>query len=230
MERVLFVDECDVSSIPDLCAQGHFRCVGVMRGQGKGGGRRWILVRPGIVPSLSLRTVPSSRRVVWVFDLNRVLGYRWHDETGNLRAKIEVNIRIGRSQAVLFRPGARKLLRLLHAAGHEVWLWSTMQHGSVLAWRDALAEFVPDDRCLCGSDCPEPDLKDLRIVRRRGGYAEGEVDVCLIDDDSAKGRLDSSSLVVAPAFEPRSPFDPVAVSDSGLSRVLGEILKRIGKG
>lgn len=258
LQRVVFVDEGDdidavALRVSEYVRVGGFRCVGVTwvpaaggggigsgssgssdsgsgsgigTGTGMTGHRRWVLVRPGLVRPLSSL---HGRRRILVFDLNRVLGIRWHDEEHQFRERVEVNLRIGRHQAVLFRPGARKLLKMLHAAGQEVWFWSTMQRGSVLSWRDALAEFVPEGRCLSGEDCPRPDVKDLSVVVRRvGGDGVRLEDVWLIDDDPDKARLHPERFIQAPPYEPRDPFDPIAVSDGGMGVLMARILGATG--
>ena len=214
-------------SIADYVRRGEFRCIGVMRvpvGESGELCRRWVLVRPGLVRPLA--GLHGKRRTL-VFDLNRVLGVRWHDEEHRFREGIEVNLRIGRHQAVLFRPGARKLLKMLHAAGQDIWFWSTMQRSSVLAWRRALAEFVPEEHCLSGDDCPEPDLKDLSVVWRRlggGGDVVRKEDVWMIDDDPTKVRLHPDRFIQAVPYEPRDPFDPVALSDGGMGALMARIV------
>jgi len=223
MERVVFLEESDgLAGKIDECMSRGFRCIGVMSKESKESkdrtSRSWIMVRPGIV-----RPLPETRcRTVWVFDLNRVLGIKWQDEERRFREKIDVHLRVGRNQAVLFRPGARRLLKILHAANQEVWFWSTMQRSSVLTWRSYLADFVPDEHCLSADDCPEPDLKDLRVITTRTPGVDMDR-VWMIDDDPRKVRLQPDRLIQATPYDPHDPFDPIAVCDTGM----GELLKAI---
>jgi hypothetical protein len=185
--------------------------------------RRWLLVRPGIERPLA----GARRRLVIVFDLNGVLGAKLFDAGGRLRMPQRCQARCG-PLAFVLRPGAAKLLRVCEAAGHEVWIWSTMQRSTVSAFGRAVAPWLPPGRLLCAEDCegggPGP-AKDLRVVWARSSIAgpDAAARTLLLDDDASKGRLQPECVAVVPPFAPSGPYDFAAVSDRGALSMLAAI-------
>jgi hypothetical protein len=203
----------------DLCAVLDFRPAGVAAGPA--GARRWILVRPGVERPLACLPGSSSRRLVLVFDLNGVLGAKWFDAGGRFRLGRHCHARTG-PLAFVLRPGAPKLLRMCEAAGHEVWIWSTMQRVTVDAFGRAVAPWLPPGRLLCGDECGAEGEKDLRRVWARTALAGEDVAsrTLLFDDDVSKGRLQPGCVREVPRFEPEGPYDLEAVSDAGAREML----------
>lgn len=201
--------------------------------EGRGGRedrRRWVLVRPGIErPFADWRGSragdgDSARRMVLVFDLNGVLGAKLFDPAMRWRVPRHCQARCG-AIAFRVRPGAAKLLRMCEAAGHEVWIWSTMQRATVEACGRAVAPWLPPGRLLSREDCFEPDAKDLRLVWQRSALQGPDLlaRTLLFDDDASKGRLQPECVRTVPLFAPRDPYDDTG--DGGALGMLGLIVR-----
>jgi hypothetical protein len=184
--------------------------------------RRWVLVRPGIERPLA----GSARRLVLVFDLNGVLGAKLFDPAMRWRVPRHCQARCG-AIAFRVRPGAAKLLRMCEAAGHEVWIWSTMQRATVEACGRAVAPWLPPGRLLSREDCGEPDAKDLRLVWQRSALQGPDIAArtLLFDDDAAKGRLQPECVRTVPLFAPRDPYDDTG--DGGALGMLALIVRAL---
>ena len=192
--------------------------------------RAWVLVRPGIARPLAVRAAPHHL----VFDLNGVLAAKLLVPPPRPAAWAHVRLPPPSPLVFLLRPGAAKLLRMLAAEGHWVWLWSTMQPASVAALAAALAPFLPRHRCLSAPDCAPGGVKDLRTLWRR---AEGESrdaalprpeHTLLFDDDPAKCHADHAAHFVRVApFTPDSPWDYAAAEDREMLRLLAFIAARV---
>jgi hypothetical protein len=210
---------------------------GDRRGPG-GGGRAWVLVRPGIARPLAVRAPPHHL----VFDLNGVLAAKMlsppgagHRHAAARAPWAHVRLPPPSPLAFLLRPGAAKLLRMLAAEGHWIWLWSTMQPATVAALAAALAPFLPPHRLLAAPDCAPGGVKDLRAVWHRAGGESRDADLprpehtLLLDDDPAKCHSDHAAahfLRVAP-FAPASPWDYAAAGDREMLRILAVLAARI---
>jgi len=191
--------------------------------------RRWVLVRPGL--QRPLEGMADRARLVLVFDLNGVLGAKWFDPGAQWRVRRHCHARCG-AVAFVLRPGASKLLRVCESAGHEVWLWSTMQRATVEACARILAPWLPPGRVLSRDDCPAPDTKDLRKVWAQSALQGPDLAArtLLFDDDLAKGRLQPECVRLAPLFAPRDPYDTEAVADVGALNMLSVIARAMKAG
>jgi hypothetical protein len=245
VSRAVYVTEAELSEHGRrlLGRDGwEFRPIGAV--QSADGGRRWLLVRPGIERPLG----QGGRRLVLVFDLNGVLGAKLFDAGGRLRPGRHCHARTG-PLAFVLRPGAAKLLRMCEAAGHEVWIWSTMQRPTVEAFGRAAAPWLPPGRLLCAEDCSGsgdgwspseakgsgwtpseakgsgPILKDLRRVWAASSLGGPDVAArtLLLDDDASKGRLQPECVVEVPEFSAEGPYDEAVVSDRGAGFMLAAI-------
>jgi hypothetical protein len=203
-----------------LCDTWGFRPIGVVQSEGS---RRWLLARPGIERPLGA-AVPGARRLVLVFDINGVLGAKWFDPTHRWVPPVRCHARLG-NVAFFARPGVAKLLRMCDAAGHEVWLWSTMQRGTVDAFVTAIAPWLPPGRVLAAEDCPSPDTKDLARVWKSSAIAGADASqrTLLFDDDLNKGRLHPQCVVQVESFCPEGPFDFAIVEDRGALAMLARV-------
>lgn len=222
--RALYLSAEEFAEHRDLlCGVWGYRAIGAMAGPATSP-RRWVLVRPGIERPLD--GLAHRRRLVLVFDLNGVLGAKWFDPSRRLRCPRHCHVRSG-PVAFFLRPGASKLLRICDSAGHEVWIWSTMQRETVTALTRALAPWLPPGRVLCGSDCASPDTKDLRRVWADSGIAGPDVAsrTLLMDDDGAKGKLQPACVRQVPQFAPEGPFDTEAVVDRGALWMLAQVAR-----
>jgi hypothetical protein len=191
--------------------------------------RRWVLVRPGL--QRPLEGMAHRARLVLVFDLNGVLGAKWFDPGAQWRVRRHCHARCG-AVAFVLRPGASKLIRVCESAGHEVWLWSTMQRATVEACARILAPWLPPGRVLSRDDCPAPDTKDLRKVWAQSALQGPDLAArtLLFDDDLAKGRLQPECVRLAPLFAPRDPYDTEAVADVGALNMLSVIARAMKAG
>lgn len=218
---------------PAIAQTWGFRAVGVVARPGAPEGRLWMYARPGLERPLAKPPGwPTPAPMVLVFDVNGVLcakvGPAGH-------APHSVHVRAPGGMGFVIRPGAAKLLRVCAAAGHEVWLWSTMQRGTVDAVAAALAPWIPPGRRLCADDCTRGMLKDLRRVWDLSGLARhGETDphrhlaarTILFDDDPAKAALQPQNVVVVPRFAPLDAYDMACVADRGALSMLGVVARR----
>jgi hypothetical protein len=203
--------------------------------------RAWVLVRPGIARPLAVRAAPHHL----VFDLNGVLAAKLLVPPPRPAPWAHVRLPPPSPLVFLLRPGAAKLLRMLAAEGHWVWLWSTMQPASVAALAAALAPFLARHRCLAAPDCAPGGVKDLRTLWRRAEGERREVfahepqaqgaaalprpeHTLLFDDDPAKCHPDHAAHFVRVApFAPDSPWDYAAAEDREMLRLLAFIAARI---
>lgn len=199
--------------------------------------RAWVLVRPGIARPLAVRAAPHHV----VFDLNGVLAAKMVIGPAAAAGWAHVRLPPPSPVAFLVRPGAAKLLRMLAAEGHWVWLWSTMQPATVRALAAALAPFLPAHRLLAAPDCAPGNVKDLRTVWRRAGsafHADAEArrdaaaplpeHTLLFDDDPAKVHPEQTAhFVRVSPFAPASPWDPAAVADREMLRLLALFAARV---
>jgi hypothetical protein len=201
------------------------------------GGRLWLYVRPGLQRPLACppELLPPSRvaRLVLVFDLNGVLCAKLGNAAG------PAHVRTPGGMGFVMRPGAAKLLRVCAAAGHEVWLWSTMQRATVDAVAAVLAPWIPPGRRLSAQDCTGGALKDLRRIWDQGAGAAARpaakvpdlVDrTLLFDDDPSKGALQPANVVAVPRFAPRDVYDVACVSDRGAIGMLTQVARRSMRG
>jgi hypothetical protein len=206
-----------------------FRPVGVVRTE-ESARRLWLYVRPGLQrplacpPELGRR----PRGLILVFDLNGVLCAKLSGEgaapSHRGRLASPAHVRTPGGMGFVFRPGASKLLRVCAAAGHEVWLWSTMQRSTVDAVTTALAPWIPPGRRLCAQDCTAGHLKDLRrIWAERPGAEECTM---LFDDDATKGAMQPRNVVVVPRFELRDAYDLQSVCDRGALEMLAQVVRK----
>lgn len=221
VSRAVYVTEADFREhARRLLGVWDYRPIGVVLGGD--GVRRWVLVRPGIERPLG--SSPGARRLVLVFDLNGVLGAKLFDAGGRLQPGRHCHARTG-PLAFLLRPGASKLLRMCASAGHEVWLWSTMQRPTVEAFGRAAAPWLPPGRLLCAEDCSPGPVKDLRRVWGVSSLAGPDVAdrTLLLDDDASKGQLQPDCVVSVPSFSPEGPYDEAAVGDRGAGFMLAAI-------
>lgn len=202
-----------------------FRAIGVVAEPSAPEGRVWLFARPGIERPLSdPRTGKPHAPMVLVFDVNGVLGAK-------LAAPARGHLRLGRGGEVAFvlRPGAAKLLRVCAAAGHSVWLWSTMQRGTVDAIASVLAPWIPPGRRLCAEDCSWPadgsgsPAKDLARVWQHEPPGSDRRTL-LLDDDPTKGRLQPHCVRAVPRFAPSGGYDLACVSDRGAAAMLEAIV------
>lgn len=203
--------------------------------------RAWVLARPGIARPLAVR----GHRFHLIFDLNGVLAAKIVPRARALggaptcspRPPAWAHVRMPPPSPMCFllRPGAAKLLRMLDAEGHWVWLWSTMQPQTVHTLAYALAPWLPQHRLLAAPDCgpgKEQPVKDLRTVWRRSQRdpaAPAPEHTLLFDDDPAKAlpeHRDKHYVRVAP-FAPISPWDFAVVQDRETLRILGLIATHI---
>jgi hypothetical protein len=201
------------------------------------GGRLWLYVRPGLQRPLACppELLPPGRvaRLVLVFDLNGVLCAKLGNAAG------PAHVRTPGGMGFVMRPGAAKLLRVCAAAGHEVWLWSTMQRATVDAVAAVLAPWIPPGRRLSAQDCTGGALKDLRRIWDQGAGAAARpaakvpdlVDrTLLFDDDPSKGALQPANVVAVPRFAPRDVYDVACVSDRGAIGMLTQVARRSMRG
>jgi hypothetical protein len=120
----------------------------------------------------------------------------------------------------LLRPGASKLLRMLDAEGHWVWLWSTMQPQTVHTLGHALAPWLPPHRMLSAPDCEPgsssapsppgslPTVKDLRVIWRRSERRHDGSAPC----PSPEGEAQSSGRLAASRPRPSGARPPGSAS------------------
>jgi hypothetical protein len=215
---------------PAIAQTWGFRVIGVVGRADAPEGRMWMYVRPGLErPLAKLPGCPVPAPMVLVFDVNGVLcakvgiaGHRHHTAA---------HIRAPGGMGFILRPGASKLLRVCAAAGHEVWLWSTMQRATVDAVAAALAPWIPPGRRLCADDCTRGMLKDLRRVWDASGLGGPHQPplpgrTILFDDDPAKAALQPQNVVVVPRFAPHDAYDMACVTDRGALGMLGEVARR----
>jgi hypothetical protein len=172
------------------------------------------MVRPGLQRVFAHPSLP--RPLTLVFDLNHVLAVKWQDPAFRYRPRVHCDVRVG-PMAFLIRPGARKLLNMLRAAGHRVVIWSTMQEGTVAA---IVALLAPWAETRCGRDCEPGGVKNLEALGSPLAHT------LLIDDDPAKARLQPQCHVPVPPWNPESPWDERAVADRGVVRMMEQIVKK----
>jgi len=240
MERVIFLPAPVSDSSLSLMNQGGFQCAGVRQVNADGKqGKEWIFVRAGIETPLVKQ---RERSVIVVFDLNHVLGVKWFDPAGRWHCPSQVQARCDQ-QVFFVRPGARKLLRMCHAARFDVYIWTTMQHRTASAFVKLCGFPIPPGKLFSADDCDHDGgtpIKDLDILldgtRRQGqqqpsppsssSQSSSSLVVVAFDDDPAKFKAKhQTNLQVVPKYEPAHPYDHKALVDRGCEWMLQKLVE-----
>jgi hypothetical protein len=182
-----------------------FDCIGVRMHEGE----RQLVYRA----KAHIKRGITPRCKVIIFDLNHVLGVKWHDPAFAYTAGIDVHARHNHL-AFYFRPGARKLLQWCLSSRVRVFVWSTAQPDTVDAFVRALVPAFPRHQILSSAHLSPEGMKDPSHIRELLGGSVSPGNLLAFDDDPHKFPTTYRPRVVkVKRFEPETPFDGTCTSD-----------------